>query len=76
MSLDGTIKMWDAATLELIQCSAGAHDGGKVHCAAIGPDGRLYTGGEDKVSPPLIRVIQMCIIFVTPHRAMGDHCRR
>jgi pleiotropic regulator 1 len=49
VSLDGSVKMWDAATLELIQCCQGAHDGGKVHCGAVGPDGRLYTGGEDKL---------------------------
>ena len=26
-----------------------AHEGGKVHCATVGPDGNLYTGGDDKV---------------------------
>lgn len=29
-----------------------AHDGGKVNCLAIGPDGVIYTGGDDKVINP------------------------
>ena len=50
VSMDGSVKMWDATTLELVQSANNAHDGGKVHCAAVGPDGYLYTGGGDKVN--------------------------
>lgn len=53
VSYDGSVKMWDASTLELVMCIEKAHDGGKVHCAAVGPDRNLYTGGEDKVRPHL-----------------------
>ncbi len=28
-----------------------AHGGKKVNCLAIGPDGVVYTGGDDKVQP-------------------------
>lgn len=50
VSLDGSVKMWDATSLELVQTCDHAHEGGKVHTATIGADGFLYTGGEDKVS--------------------------
>ena len=49
VSHDGTLKMWDAASLELVMEERGAHDGGRLHCAAAAPDGHLYTGGDDKV---------------------------
>jgi hypothetical protein len=39
----------DAATLELAGEVAAAHDGQRIHCLAVGPDGVLYTGGDDKV---------------------------
>ena len=50
--MDGSVKMWDATSLELVMCAREAHEGGKVHCAAVGPDGNLYTGGDDKVRSP------------------------
>jgi hypothetical protein len=36
-------------SMELVMEAANAHEGGRVNCAAIGPDGNLYTGGDDKV---------------------------
>ena len=27
-----------------------AHGGAKLHCVCVGPDGMLYTGGDDTVS--------------------------
>ena len=32
-----------------VMCARNAHDGGRVHCAAVGADGHLFTGGDDKV---------------------------
>ena len=52
VSHDGTLKMWDAASLELVMEERAAHDGGRLHCAAAAPDGHLYTGGDDKVRRP------------------------
>lgn len=49
LSVDGSVKMWDACSLELVECLDRAHEGGKIHCGTIGPDGNLYTGGGDKV---------------------------
>lgn len=48
---DGAIKVWSADTLEPAMSVSGvnAHNGGKVHCLAIGPDGVLYSGGDDQV---------------------------
>ncbi|GBG00335.1 hypothetical protein Rsub_13105 [Raphidocelis subcapitata] len=47
VSYDGSIKGWDVDSLKLVvKCSA-AHDGARVLAAALGPDGRLYTGGDD-----------------------------
>ena len=51
VSYDGWVKMWDAASLELVMAERSAHGGGRVLCAAIGPDCHLYTGGDDKVAP-------------------------
>ncbi len=48
VSYDGTVKMWDAASLELVMEERGAHAGGRLHCAAAAADGHLYTGGDDK----------------------------
>lgn len=48
-SYDGSVKMWDADTMELVQDVKKAHEGGRINCAAIGADGNLYTGGDDKV---------------------------
>ena len=50
-SYDGSIKMWDANTMELVGEKNHAHEGQRVNCAAVGPDRMLYTGGDDKVSP-------------------------
>lgn len=47
-SADGTVRMWDAS-LELVTSVPNAHDGGKVNCLTIGPDGVIYTGGDDKL---------------------------
>ena len=49
VSYSGSLKMWDGTTLELVAAVPKAHGGGKIHCAAAGPDGYLYTGGDDKV---------------------------
>lgn len=49
VSYDGSVKMWDADSMELVMEARGAHEGGRVNCAAVGPDGNLYTGGDDKV---------------------------
>ena len=51
VSYDGSIKMWDAESMELVMEERNAHDGGRINCAAVGPDGNLYTGGDDKVPP-------------------------
>ena len=57
VSCDSSVKMWDASTLELVMCENDAHQGGKVHSAALGPDGNLYTGGDDKVRIVLERLL-------------------
>ena len=49
VSYDGSLKAWDAASLELVMCAPGAHDGQRVHCLTVGPDKVLYTGGSDQV---------------------------
>ena len=49
VSWDGSVKMWDASTMELVMAVSNAHGGGRVHCLAVGADGYLYTGGDDKV---------------------------
>ena len=41
--------MWDATNLELVMEVRAAHEGQRIQCGAIGPDGFLYTGGDDKV---------------------------
>lgn len=46
---DGCLKAWDADSLEIVVDRASAHGGERVHCLAMGPDGLLYTGGDDKV---------------------------
>ena len=50
MGYDGCIKMWDANKLELVMEVKKAHEGQRIQCAAVAPDGCLYTGGDDKVS--------------------------
>ena len=50
VSYDGCIKMWDGTNLELVMEVKKAHDGQRIQCGAIAPDGFLYTGGDDKAS--------------------------
>lgn len=47
VSRDGTLKMWDSSTLELLAEVPSAHNGAHVTCICIGPDDFLYTGGAD-----------------------------
>ncbi|KAG2489448.1 hypothetical protein HYH03_012084 [Edaphochlamys debaryana] len=47
-SYDGSVKCWSARTLALLAEARGAHQGDKVHCLAVGPNGVLFTGGDDK----------------------------
>lgn len=54
VSYDGSIKMWDAESMELVMEERNAHDGGRINCATVGPDGNLYTGGDDKVPAHLL----------------------
>ncbi|DBA82342.1 hypothetical protein WJX79_008773 [Trebouxia sp. C0005] len=49
ISYDGCIKMWDGTNLELVMEVKKAHDGQRIQCGAIAPDGFLYTGGDDKL---------------------------
>lgn len=56
-SYDGSVKMWDADTMELVQDVQKAHEGGRVNCAAVGADGNLYTGGDDKVCASLSQAV-------------------
>lgn len=42
--------MWDANKLELVMEVKKAHEGQRIQCAAVAPDGCLYTGGDDKVT--------------------------
>lgn len=49
LGYDGCIKMWDANKLELVMEVKKAHEGQRIQCAAVAPDGCLYTGGDDKV---------------------------
>lgn len=49
VSYDGSVRAWDAASLEPVADVRAAHDGGRLHCAVVGPDGRLYTGGDDQL---------------------------
>lgn len=48
-SYDGTVRAWDATTLEPALSIPEAHQGERVHCMVVGPDGLLYTGGGDKL---------------------------
>lgn len=49
VSYDGHLKQWDALTLELVSDVKNAHDGERLYCLTVGPDGVLYTGGNDKL---------------------------
>ncbi|KAK9835374.1 hypothetical protein WJX81_005503 [Elliptochloris bilobata] len=68
VSHDGTLKMWDAASLELVMEERAAHDGGRLHCAAAAADGHLYTGGDDKL------VQRWRLGSLAPARAGALHC--
>jgi pleiotropic regulator 1 len=46
-SYDGSLKAWDPASLEIVVGAQAAHAGERVHCLALGPDGLLYSGGDD-----------------------------
>lgn len=46
VGFDGHLKMWNASTLECEADIADAHTG-KIHCATLGADGLLHTGGDD-----------------------------
>lgn len=48
-SYDGSIKAWCATTLTLLAEARRAHGGDKVFCAAVGANGVLFTGGDDKL---------------------------
>lgn len=48
-SYDGSVKAWDANTLEQAVHVSDAHDGERIYCLVVGPDGLLYTGGDDKL---------------------------
>ena len=48
MGYDGALRMWDDK-LQLVSAVKCAHEGARVHCLTVGPDGNLYTGGDDKV---------------------------
>lgn len=69
VSYSGSLKMWDGTTLELVAHVSKAHEGGRIHCAAAGPDGFLYTGGDDKVG---LARSELC----TDHCMQGTLCRR
>lgn len=60
VSYDGYVKMWDASSLELVQEVKAAHEGQRVQCTAAGPDGFLYTGGDDKVCQCLVSMFAIC----------------
>ncbi len=51
--------MWDGTNLELVMEIKKAHDGQRIQCGAIGPDGFLYTGGDDKASPSVV-LLESC----------------
>ncbi|KAG7674834.1 hypothetical protein KSW81_002345 [Nannochloris sp. 'desiccata'] len=46
-SYDGSIKSWDADSLEIVAASGAAHGGERVNCLALGPGRLLYSGGGD-----------------------------
>lgn len=48
VSYDGSIKAWDAhGNLNLVMKATAAHEGERLYCITLGPDGLLYTGGDD-----------------------------
>lgn len=69
VSYDGTIKMWDDTKLELIMEVKNAHEGQRIQCGAVGPDGFLYTGGDDK----LVRRWQLGSLVPSESEALFCH---
>ncbi|BDA50211.1 probable pre-mRNA-splicing factor prp46 at C-terminar half [Coccomyxa sp. Obi] len=69
VSYDGSVKMWDAESMELVMEERNAHDGGRINCAAVGPDGNLYTGGDDK----LVRRWRLGSLNPAPSNALFCH---
>ncbi|GLI65908.1 hypothetical protein VaNZ11_009555 [Volvox africanus] len=49
VSYDGSIKAWSAETLELVAEVKNAHTGDKIFCVAVGSNGVVFTGGDDKL---------------------------
>ncbi|GIL63909.1 hypothetical protein Vafri_17918 [Volvox africanus] len=49
VSYDGSIKAWNAETLELVAAVKDAHNGDKIFCVAVGSNGVVFTGGDDKL---------------------------
>lgn len=68
LSYDGCVKMWDATNLELVMEVRAAHEGQRIQCGAIGPDGFLYTGGDDKL------VRRWKLGSLVPSEADALHC--
>ena len=64
--------MWDAS-LELVTSVRAAHGGGKVYALAVGPDGLIYTGGDDKVCTQLLRVVCRFAFVVAPFACHLPH---
>ena len=58
---------------QIVVVAHGAHSGKCVHCLALGPDGALYTGGDDQ----LVRRWQPSLLqeAATPLYA-HNHCVR
>lgn len=50
------LQMWDSS-LDLVTSVRAAHGGGKVHALVVGPDGVIYTGGDDKVCLVLFHLL-------------------
>eukprot|EP00891_Asterochloris_glomerata_P007760 jgi/Astpho2/7760/Aster-07599 len=68
-SYDGSIKMWDANTMELVGEKNNAHEGQRINCAAVGPDRMLYTGGDDK----LVRRWELALLEAPDSSALFCH---
>lgn len=58
-SYDGSIKSWDADSLEIVSVATSGHTGERVNCLALGPGKLLYSGGGDHMvrrwSPGLLQ---------------------
>ncbi|KAL6761674.1 WD40-repeat-containing domain protein [Haematococcus lacustris] len=49
VGLDGALQAWSTDDLTLAAQVHDAHLGASMHCITLGPDGLLYTGGDDKL---------------------------